>query len=156
MDARIVNALIGSVYEILREVLRVDPKVGKPTVTKSIEVPHSIFTVIGITGDMEGNLIYSFSRKTAAEIVSSMMGMEYKEIDDLAMSAIGELGNMTAGKLAMKLEGFGKKVEITPPTVVSGENLKIRSFGMILKLPISVFKEEDFDLYLSVVENTKG
>ena len=150
MDAKIVNALIGSVYETIRDVLRVEPKLGKPSAVTHIEIPHSVVTVIGITGGMEGSLIYSFSSETALRVVSAMMGMEYGQLDELAMSAIGELGNMTAGKLAMKLEALGKHVDITPPTVVSGRDLRIKSFGAILKLPISVFSNEDFDLHLSV------
>jgi chemotaxis protein CheX len=151
VDARIVNALIGSVYETIRDVLGIEPKTGKPSTVSHIEIPHSLVTVIGITGGIEGSLIYSFSSETALKVVSAMMGgMEYNQLDELALSAIGELGNMTAGKLAMKLEHLGKHVDITPPTVVSGRDLKIKSFGVILKLPISVFSEEDFDLHLSV------
>ncbi|PLV55502.1 chemotaxis protein CheX [Thermotoga sp. SG1] len=150
MDAKIVNALIGSVYETIKSVLRVDPKLGKPSVVPHIEIPHSMVTVIGVTGSIEGSLIYSFSSETALKVVSAMMGMEYGQLDELAMSAIGELGNMTAGKLAMKLETLGKHVDITPPTVVSGKELKIKSFGTVLKLPLSVFSNEDFDLHLSV------
>ncbi|MCD6552012.1 chemotaxis protein CheX [Thermotoga sp.] len=150
MDAKMVNALVGSVYETIRDVLRVEPKLGKPSAVTRIEIPHSVVTVIGITGDMEGSLIYSFSSETALRVVSAMMGMEYGQLDELAMSAIGELGNMTAGKLAMRLEALDKHVDITPPTVVSGRDLRIKSFGAILKLPISVFSNEDFDLHLSV------
>ncbi|PLV60270.1 chemotaxis protein CheX [Thermotoga sp. KOL6] len=150
MDAKVVNALIGSVYETIRDVLRVEPKLGRPSAVTHISIPHSVVTVIGITGGLDGSLIYSFSSETALKVVSAMMSMEYNQLDDLAMSAIGELGNMTAGKLAMKLEGLGKHVDITPPTVVSGRDLKIKSFGAVLKLPISVFSAEDFDLHLSV------
>lgn len=152
MDARVVNALIAAVVNTLKTLLNVTAAVGKPGVLKEIKPKYDMVTVIGFSGGVEGNLIYSFNPSTALKIVSKMMGFEYESLDDLAMSAIGELGNMIAGALAMNLEKVGCRIVISPPTVVTGKNLKLTVEGLAINLLTSIFDADDAEVILS----TKG
>jgi len=79
-----------------------------------------------------------------------MMGMEYNTLDELSLSAIGELGNMTSGSIAMNLEKLGYKIDITPPTVITGRDMKITAEGLIIKLPVSLFITEDVELHIAI------
>lgn len=148
MDARIVNALLSAMVSTFKQVLHVEPKLGKPKVIKEIDPRYSLVTVLGFVGDIEGNVIYSFTQRTGLQIVSKMMGMPYEQLDELARSALGELGNMTTGALAMNLEKVGYKVDITPPTVITGKEIKVTVDGMILNLPVNLFSEDDVELNL--------
>jgi len=152
MDVRVVNALIAAVVNTLKTLLNVTPVVGKPGILKEIKPKYDMVTVIGFSGGVEGNLIYSFNPSTALRIVSKMMGFEYENLDDLAMSAIGELGNMIAGALAMNLEKVGCRIIISPPTVVTGKNLKLTVEGLAINLLTSIFDADDAEIILS----TKG
>jgi len=152
MDARVVNALIAAVVNTLKTLLNVTAAVGKPGILKEIKPKYDMVTVIGFSGGVEGNLIYSFNPSTALRIVSKMMGFEYENLDDLAMSAIGELGNMIAGALAMNLEKVGCRIIISPPTVVTGKNLKLTVEGLAINLLTSIFDADDAEVILS----TKG
>ncbi|WP_448521138.1 chemotaxis protein CheX [Pseudothermotoga sp.] len=152
MDARVVNALIAAVVNTLKTLLNVTPSVGKPGLLKEIKPKYDMVTVIGFSGGVEGNLIYSFNPSTALKIVSKMMGLQYDNLDDLAMSAIGELGNMIAGALAMNLEKVGCRIIISPPTVVTGKNLKLTVEGLSINLLTSIFDSDDAEVILS----TKG
>ncbi|WP_448523860.1 chemotaxis protein CheX [Pseudothermotoga sp.] len=152
MDARVVNALIAAVVNTLKTLLNLTPSVGKPGLLKEIKPKYDMVTVIGFSGGVEGNLIYSFSPSTALKIVSKMMGLQYDNLDDLAMSAIGELGNMIAGALAMNLEKVGCRIVISPPTVVTGKNLKLTVEGLSIDLLTSIFDSDDAEVILS----TKG
>lgn len=152
MDIRVVNALIAAVVNTLKVLLNITPTVAKPGILKEIKPKYDMVTVIGFNGGVEGNLIYSFSPSTALKIVSKMMGMSYDSLDELAMSAIGELGNMIAGALAMNLEKIGCKIVITPSTVVTGNNLKLTVEGLAINLLTSVFDPDDAEIILS----TKG
>jgi Predicted inhibitor of MCP methylation, homolog of CheC len=152
MDARVVNALIAAVVNTLKTLLNVTSAVGKPGILKEIKPKYDMVTVIGFSGGVEGNLIYSFNPSTALKIVSKMMGFEYENFDDLAMSAIGELGNMIAGALAMNLEKVGCRIIISPPTVVTGKNLKLTVEGLAINLLTSIFDADDAEVILS----TKG
>jgi len=152
MDARFVNALIAAVVNTLKTLLNVTAAVGKPGILKEIKPKYDMVTVIGFSGGVEGNLIYSFNPSNALKIVSKMMGFEYESLDDLAMSAIGELGNMIAGALAMNLEKVGCRIVISPPTVVTGKNLKLTVEGLAINLLTSIFDADDAEVILS----TKG
>jgi chemotaxis protein CheX len=152
MDVRVVNALIAAVVNTLKTLLNVTAAVAKPGVLKEIKPKYDMVTVIGFSGGVEGNLIYSFNPSTALKIVSKMMGFEYESLDDLAMSAIGELGNMIAGALAMNLEKVGCRIVISPPTVVTGKNLKLTVEGLAINLLTSIFDADDAEVILS----TKG
>ena len=152
MNARIVNAFIDSVVSTLKNSLRVNPKLGKPSIVQKLTPDHSIVTILGITGNVDGNLIYTFSNETGLKVVSAMMGMEYNQLDEIALSAFGELGNMTVGKLTMNLEKLGFSTDVTPPTVISGKDLKMKTEGKILKLPLALFKENDVDVCLIIKE----
>ncbi|KAF2957335.1 CheY-P-specific phosphatase CheX [Thermotoga sp. Ku-13t] len=152
MDARIVNALIAAVVNTLKALLNITPSVGKPGVLKEIRPKYDMVTVIGFSGGVEGNMIYSFSPDTALKIVSKMMNLQYDNLDELAMSAIGELGNMIAGALAMNLEKVGCRIIISPPTVVTGKNLKLTVEGIAINLMAGIFDTDDAEIILA----TKG
>ena len=62
MNARIVNAFIDSVVSTLKNSLRVNPKLGKPSIVQKLTPDHSIVTILGITGNVDGNLIYTLSK----------------------------------------------------------------------------------------------
>jgi chemotaxis protein CheX len=66
------------------------------------------------------------------------MGMPYDKLDELAMSAIGELGNMVSGNIAMNLEQIGKPIDITPPSVILGKEIQVNVEGVILKIPAKI------------------
>lgn len=155
MDARIVNALIAAVVNTLKTLMNISPTVGKPGLLKEIKPKFDMVTVIGFSGGVEGNLIYSFSPDTALKIVSKMMGLPYDSLDELAMSAIGELGNMIAGALAMNLEKVGCRINISPPTVVTGSNLKLSVEGLAINLPTSIFESDDTEVILSAKGSMK-
>ncbi|HBT39885.1 MAG: CheC domain protein [Thermotoga sp. 50_1627] len=155
MDARIVNALIAAVVNTLKTLLNITPAVGKPGLLKEIKPKYDMVTVIGFSGGVDGNLIYSFSPTTALKIVSKMMGLQYDTLDELAMSAIGELGNMIAGALAMNLEKVGCRIVISPPTVVTGKNLKLTVEGLAINLITSIFDTDDAEIILAAKNSIK-
>lgn len=150
MDARVLNALIAAIVNTMEVLIGKKPLIGKPGVLKEVRPQYDLVTVIGFAGGVEGNLIYSFNPQTAVQVVSKMMNMPYDSLDDLAMSAIGELGNMIAGALAMNLEKINCKITITPPTVVTGRDLRLTVDGLVLQLPVGIINEGDIETILSV------
>ncbi len=153
VDARIVNAVLSASHNTFTQVLQIEPQIGKPSAVKDIVPKYNIVTIIGFNGDIKGNFVYSFNEGTALNIVSRMMGMEYSVLDELSLSAIGELGNMSAGGIAMSLEKLGYTIDITPPTVVTGKELKITAEGIVIKLPVKLFEDEDVEIHVAVRGN---
>jgi chemotaxis protein CheX len=85
--------------------------------------------LIGLTDGIKGNVIMGFKKDTAANIVSAMMGgMEVKEFDFMAKSALGELANMTLGSALMKLKSESI-INLSPPTVAVGDDMYLSVSG---------------------------
>ncbi|MDK2865109.1 MAG: chemotaxis protein CheX [Thermotogota bacterium] len=138
MDAKVVNALLKSVVDTFNKAAGINVAVGKPKLVNQFDQRYSMFTVIGFAGSMEGHLVYGLDSKAAIFVVSKMMGMPYEQLDELAYSAIGEMGNMVGDALAMNLEKLGQKITITPPSVITGQQLRLHVEGVILSLPTTL------------------
>jgi len=82
---------------------------------------EEISVLLGIVGDLKGQIICSFHEDTAKNIVGMMMGgMEISEIDEMAWSAIQEFGNWVAGTTAVEMSKKGIIVDVTPPVLNKG------------------------------------
>jgi chemotaxis protein CheX len=79
-----------------------------------------ITAVVGVTGSLSGAIMYRMSEATALAIVGRMMNQEFKELDALARSGIGELGNVITGRAGVLLERAGIVADIAPPMLIVG------------------------------------
>ncbi|HPE68142.1 MAG TPA: chemotaxis protein CheX [Thermotogota bacterium] len=135
MDVRLINAILRSVVKVFSEAVNLTLELEKPQLGRDLPKGYDLVTIVGFNGSLSGNLVYGMDVPLALEIVGQMMGMPYEQLDDLSMSAIGELSNMISGNVAMNLEQLGKPIDITPPSVVVGKEIQINVDGVILKIP---------------------
>ena len=68
---------------------------------------EQITAIIGVSGRLEGNVLYGFSDSTAYAVASQMIGEPVTELDDLGLSALGEIANMITGNAATPLAAAG-------------------------------------------------
>ena len=72
--------------------------------------------IIGIAGQISGQLIFGFKESSVTKIASKMIGQESDELDELTISAIAEFTNVLAGNVTIKLVDAGsKKLGMSPP-----------------------------------------
>lgn len=106
--------------------------------------------LVGLTEGLEGNVIIGLKKSIALTIVSAMMGgMETKELDFMAKSALGELANMALGSALMKLES-DKTISLSPPTVVVGDNMSLTISGNNYTKLIFNLNEDLFNIIVSI------
>lgn len=134
MDVRIINSILKSTMKIFSEAVNMKIEFEKPQISKELATGYDLVTLVGFNGSLSGNLVYGFGTEIAISIVGKMMGMPYNQLDELAMSAIGELANMISGNIAMNMEQIGKPIDITPPSVILGKEIHINVEGVILKI----------------------
>ena len=104
MKAEFINPLISSDIDVLKAECGVKVKGnGKLTLTKEAATPLEVTALISVTGKLKGLALYSMDKSTALAFFPTMLGEEATVFDDLARSAIGELGNMIMGKSAILL-----------------------------------------------------
>jgi chemotaxis protein CheX len=102
--------------------------VGQPEAKESPFIGRDVYSVVGVTGAMRGQVYLGFSESTALQIVSAMMGgMPVNEVDAMGQSALAELSNMICGNAMTRFSVDDLVLDITPPSVVVGKELKIAS-----------------------------
>lgn len=149
MKAEYVNAFIKASTEVLNNFVTEKFSVGRPYIRQNPFPTKEIVILLGITGDIRGQAVFSLTEQMAKSIASGMMmGMPVDEIDEMAKSALSELGNMIMGNSATLLFNLGVKIDITPPSLVKGQAIEISSSGLeTICVPlVSTLGEIEFDI----------
>lgn len=98
---------------------------GNSYTKESFTCKYNLTTIIGLYGKIRGNVALSMPYDTAKKIVSiMMMGMEITEIDEMSVSALGEMTNMICGQALMEISSQNLFVDITPPTIIHGDKME--------------------------------
>ncbi|HAS74208.1 MAG TPA: chemotaxis protein CheX [Clostridiales bacterium UBA8960] len=149
MRVEYINAFIKASTEVLNNFVSDKFTVGKPFIRNNPFPTKEIVIILGITGDIKGQAVFSLTEEIAKKVASAMMmGMPVEEIDEMAKSALSELGNMIMGNSATLLFNAGMKIDITPPSLVKGTAIEITSAGMeTICVPlVSTLGEIEFDI----------
>lgn len=115
-----INPFLMASSKILKEMCFIEPKIGKPYIKEPIFLDNTLIIIIGFTGKMKGQVMIAFEHDIACDIASRMIMMPITEMDELAKSAISELGNMILGNAATIFSNNDIIIDITPPTVGTG------------------------------------
>lgn len=119
-----INPFISAAQSVLRDVAQIYTKTGKPHLKNPEYEGVIIAVIIGITGEMHGQVILSLKEDVACNIASHMLkGLPVPVLNDMAKSAVSELANMILGNAATILSTNGISIDITPPNLVIGSNL---------------------------------
>ncbi|MBI1389516.1 MAG: chemotaxis protein CheX [bacterium] len=156
MKVEYINPFIESASEVLEEIAQLHSDRGNLRLKQTNEPFRDVCAIIGVVGDIQGQVIYGFDQSTARNVVSRMMmGAEVTEFDEMARSALGELGNIVSGRASIKLEKLGKNIDLSPPTLVMATNVHISSLkiGMIV-VPLGTDCGV-IDLYVGLEESKK-
>ncbi|CAM3976681.1 chemotaxis protein CheX [Alkalicoccus chagannorensis] len=123
MKAAHINAVCRAARNIMVDHFKVDVEPDKPYTGKSAVPSNDVSVVLGVSGELTGQIICSVNNGTAKNIVGTMMGgMEVKEMDDMGWSAIQEFGNWVAGSTATELSKESCIIDVTPPVVNEGSS----------------------------------
>lgn len=137
INVEFVNPLLTATIGILKDVCQLQLNVDKPYVKTTEFDQESILIIVGVTGEMRGQVILAFSLQNACDIASRMMmGMPVTELNDMAMSAISELSNMIMGNAATILSTKGIGIDITPPAICRGHMSIMNSYTKNICVPI--------------------
>ena len=138
MKAEFINPFLTAAFMVLERLGNKTTDKGKLTLKSSPIEGNDVNTIIGVTGDIRGQVLYSMNIDTAMKLASMMlMGMPVTEFDELCKSAVNELGNMITGNAASELGNSGFNCTITPPTLFMGREVTVSiKNSQILVIPI--------------------
>lgn len=154
VNVEFINPFIGAAQKILRDVCQLETKLQKPYLKEAEYKGDLVAVIIGVTGNIKGQVILSISIETACNIASKMMmGMPVDALNDMAKSAISELSNMILGNAATNLSQKGLTVDITPPSICLGKDMNITvNHSKNICVPLKFNDNSLFEVNISIVE----
>jgi chemotaxis protein CheX len=83
--------------------------------------PPGLSAVVGFGGKISGFVAVHLSPHSACNLASSLIGMEFLEMDDMVADAMGEIVNMLAGGLKKSVSKDEDLFKISVPSIVYGD-----------------------------------
>ncbi|MGF7185853.1 chemotaxis protein CheX [Desulfitispora alkaliphila] len=137
MKVEYVNPFFKATNEVFNLMLSVETEKGELSVVEDMVSSKEANVVLGVTGDLRGNILFSFPKEMALEMVKIMSGMEMNEIDSFVSSALGEVANIIGGNAITNLSENNYTCDIVPPQIFVGQykSLSMAS-GKALLVPL--------------------
>lgn len=121
INANHVNTFLKSASSVLQNCCMLsDIEIGKPYMKDASFSDNDWVIIIGLTGELKGQVLICFNLESVLDIASKMCMTPIAQMDDLSCSAICELGNMILGNAATLFASDGIGIDITPPTLSHG------------------------------------
>jgi len=126
MKAELVNIFVQAATTVFEKELNISLS-RHAAVRKSKPVPgRPVCIVLGLAGSVRGQVVYAVDDSFAMDIAHHMIPNTLpSKLRQLMGSAVGEMGNMITGQATIALAGEEKSIEITPPTVITGDNILV-------------------------------
>jgi len=107
-----LEPFVAAARDVLEQELSSEVQSGKLALANGTCTTHEVTAIIGITGQLTGMAMYGMSEETALAIVGQLMGAPCDELDELALSGVGELANVITGCATTLLAQIGITVDI--------------------------------------------
>jgi len=144
MKVEYINPFIQAAQGVFKTLLDTETTLGKVYLKASPFSVSDMVIMIGVVGQIRGQVCLELTAGTAEKIVSTMMGgITDVNMDEIGISAIAELGNMIMGNTCTIFSKNNISIDITPPTVLSGDEIKISNKVATITIPIII---EDYGI----------
>ncbi|WP_082918116.1 chemotaxis protein CheX [Oceanobacillus sp. Castelsardo] len=139
-----ITMMLNSTITSVKNVIPIPHQVSEPSILPTpLNIQYGV--LIGLTGDVKGNLVLTGNPKIFSAIGESLFGMPIE--GDMLSSFSGELGNMIAGGLATSISTQGINTDISAPTILQG-NTNLTGFGKAIRLTIQFELMGNLDICL--------
>lgn len=137
-----LNDIFVKVFDDLFSYVGLNHKFMCEVPSSTLNSTEEVNTLVGISGDMEGNIMFGYTSKTAKEIAAKLTGSKnVDDIDIFAKSALADFYSEFCKRFTHKVKvetafnvSNGEKNYIllsSNPTYIAGEEM----FGAISKVP---------------------
>ena len=130
MRAEFINPFLQAASEVLEAELGSPPLRGPVGLQRSSYTTDDVTAVVAVAGQVAGLVLVVMTEVTARAIVSQMMGQEFAELDELAQSGIGEIGNVITGRATVLLAEAGYPSNVAPPMLIVGRGTLVSTLDM--------------------------
>lgn len=156
LRAELINPFVEGAVVFFRHEMGIDISRNKPSIESCHSTPDDVTVLTGVTGDTEGIVLYSMSSRTAKNIASELIGSPVPLYDQLAESALAEMGNIITGQAATRLEQVGYTCKLTPPALITGEGTFISAVSLnMLVIPLVLGNLGHLSIYVSLRDKSR-
>lgn len=148
-----INPFLIAASKVLKDVVKIETKVDRPYTKEAIFGNKSLLIMLGVTGEMSGQVIISFDNPVALDIASKMCMTQLPALDALAESAISELCNMILGNTATVFSTKGIDIDITPPTICKGTVTFKNNYAANICVPLIYEESKKIEINIAIKEN---
>jgi chemotaxis protein CheX len=147
LKAMYINPFLKAASHVFEQ-FQIPCQVGSPSIKASPFSGLDVSTIVGITGDIRGQMYLGGSMSSILSIVSAMMGgVQVSTLGSLEQSAISELANMICGNAMSFFSNDSITLDITPPTLIMGKQIEISTGRMsVLSIPIILNSKNQIEM----------
>ena len=119
MKAEFVNAFLTPALDVWKKELGEELTYHGAHSVAGTFTTEDLTAIIGVAGGLKGNVFYELSKATALTVASAMCGRTFVgELDEVGLSAIGELANIITGNATIELAAAQHVCDISPPVLL--------------------------------------
>lgn len=132
-----VETFAQATQDVLDQILDEKANVGEAVRSSSPIDLLEVNIILGLTGDLEGRVMFEFNQADALMYCQVMnYGEEFTELDSLARSTLAELGNLIAGRAVTIIHDAGGRLSISPPIVMCGLGVRASDLNPVDRFPV--------------------
>jgi CheY-specific phosphatase CheX len=107
-------------------------------VSRFTQASRELSVIVGLHGRKNGNMTLNLSERTAKFIAGRLIGVEISELDEDAVDAVCEVGNIVAGRYKELLQATQWQFEaISLPAMVFGANYSLYHLKNIVTVAVT-------------------
>lgn len=130
MKVDFITPFVTAAYDVLQMEVNAEIERGELSIEQSSKTSQEVTVLVGVTGQVKGLVMYGLSESTAKKIVSLIIGRSVPLFDEMAQSAIAELGNVITGRASTNLSEVGFDCILTPPSLITGRQVIISTLSI--------------------------
>jgi chemotaxis protein CheX len=115
MKMELIQPFINAADAVLSETLACPIDVSDITMDEEVYQRRATASLVEITGDIEGRVIFDVEDSAAMKVASALAGMEMDHDPQLVRETVAELANMVIGNAVTALNDQGFRFRVHPP-----------------------------------------
>lgn len=144
-----VSDLLACSIDSVKQVMHVPVTFGAPYLNNEKVLQTGMCVLVGFTGDIAGRMLIDGQGESFGKLGETMFGMALE--GEMLHSFVGEIANMVAGSMCTLISQKGRKVDITPPTIMEGK-MKLFGFEKAIYVPLAVEQVGELNIILLLKE----
>lgn len=120
-----IRPFVDAAQTVLEQVLSTEASPGEPTLASKSVVSRGVTSIVGVTGEAHGRVLFDMSLASAMAVAEKMNGEPMSEFGDLGQDTLSELASMITGRAIPILNDAGHELKVSPPTLLMGDKMTI-------------------------------